>query len=69
MQPSQIMTTHGLVKHQKNKSYIIPTISKPNHHSQHIAATSSSTLNFNTPTTLPPVVKEYMCFMNKVKSE
>ena len=44
----------------KKQNYSIPTISTPNHHSQRIASTSSSRLNFNTPTILPPVGKEYM---------
>ena len=35
----------------------ISTISTPNHHSQLIASTSSSRLNSNTLTILPPVVK------------
>ena len=39
----------------ERKSYSIATISTPNHHSQHIVTTYSSTLNFNTPTILPPV--------------
>ena len=39
------------------KSYSIPTISTPNHHSQRMSTTSSSILNFNTPTILPPVDK------------
>ena len=36
----------------KKLNYSIPTISTPNHHSQRIATTSSSRLNFNTPTIL-----------------
>ena len=47
----------------RNRNYRIPTISTTNHHSQHIATTSSSRLKFYTPTILPPVGKEYMCFM------
>ena len=38
-------------------NYIIPTISKPYHHTQRIATTSSSILNLNTPKILPPVGK------------
>ena len=41
----------------KKNNYIIPTISTPNHHSQHIATTYSSKLNLNTPKILPPVGK------------
>ena len=55
MQPSQTMKTYSLVRHQ-NKLYI-SNISTPNHHSQRIASTSSSRLNLNTPTILPPVGK------------
>ena len=36
--------------------------STPNHHAQRIATTSVNLLNLNTPTNLPLVVKEYMCF-------
>ena len=43
-------------------NYKISNIATPNHHSQHIASTSSSRLNTNTPTILPPVGKEYICF-------
>ena len=39
------------------KSYSIPTISRPNHHTERIATPSSSILNLNTPTILPPVGK------------
>ena len=66
MQPSQTTTTYSLVRQQK-KDYSIPTILTPNHHSQHIATTSSSRLTPNTPTTLPPVGKEYICFMKEGK--
>ena len=52
----------------RKQNYSIPTISTPNHHSQRISSTSSSILNLNTPTILPPVGKEYMCFMKEVKS-
>ena len=40
----------------------ITTISTPNHHSQRISSTSSSTLTSNTPTILPPIGKGYMSF-------
>ena len=53
----------------KSQNYSISTISTPNHHPQHITSTSSSTLNFNTPTILPQVGKEYMCFMKEGKSD
>ena len=66
MQPSQTMTTYSLVRHKKN--YIIPTISTPNHHSQNITTTSSSILSLQTPTILPLVGKEYMCFMKEGQS-
>ena len=56
MQASQTMTTYSLVRHPKN-IYNIPTISTHNHHSQRIASTSSSRLNLNTHTVLPPVGK------------
>ena len=39
------------------------------HHSQRIATTYSSILNLNTSTILPPVGKEYMCFMKEDKSD
>ena len=41
----------------------------PNRHKQRIASTYSSTLNSNTPEILPPVGKEYMCFMKEGKSD
>ena len=69
MQPSQTMTTYSLLRQQKNQKYSIPTISTPNHHSQHIATTSSSISNLNTPTILPPVGREYMCFLKEGKYE
>ena len=47
--------------------YKISTISTPNHHSKCIASASSSRLNSNTPTKLPPVGKYYMCFMKEGK--
>ena len=67
MQPSQTMTTYSLVRHPKTIN--ITTISTPNHHSQRISSTSSSTLTSNTPTILPPFGKEYMCFMKEGKSD
>ena len=45
----------------RKQNYSILTISTLNHHTQHIATTSSIILNFNTPTILPPFGKEYMC--------
>ena len=56
MQKLQIMTTYSLVR-QQEKNYSIPTILTPNHHTPHIATKSSSILNLNTPTILPPVGK------------
>ena len=41
----------------EKKDHSIPTISTHNHHSQHIATTSSSRINLNKPTKLPPVGK------------
>ena len=41
----------------KKHNYSIPTISKTDHHSEHIATTFSCKLNFNTPTILPTVGK------------
>ena len=52
---------------QINQNYSIPDISTPNHHSQRISSTSSSRLTYNTPTILPLVGKEYMCFMKEDK--
>ena len=34
-----------------------PTISTPNHHSQHISTTSASILNLHTPMISPPIAK------------
>ena len=65
MQPSQTMTTYSLVRHQKQ--FNITTISTPNHHSQRISSSASSTLTSNTPTILPPVGKEYMVFLKQGK--
>ena len=53
----------------EKQNYSIPTISKPNNHSQRIASTSSSRLSFNRPMILPPVGKEYICFMKEGKSD
>ena len=52
----------------RKQNYIIPNISTPNHHTQRISNKSSSILNLNTPTILPPVGKQYMCFMKEVKT-
>ena len=41
----------------RKQNYSIPKFSTPNHHTQRIATTSSSILNLNTPTILPPVGK------------
>ena len=68
MQSSQIMTTYSHVRHQVKKNYSIPTILIPNHHTQRISTTSSSILNLNTPTILPPVGKEYVCFQKDGKT-
>ena len=46
----------------------ITTISTPDHNTQCFATTSSSILNLNTPTTLPPIGKEYMCFQKYGKT-
>ena len=67
MQASQIMTTYSLVRQQKKK-YSIPTISKPNNHTQPIATTSSSILNLSTPTILTLVGKGYMRFKKDGKT-
>ena len=53
----------------KKQKFNISTISTPNHHSQRIASTSPSTLTSNTPTILPLVGKEYICFMKGGKSD
>ena len=42
---------------EENKNHSIPTNSNPNHHAQIFATISSSILNLNTPTILPPVGK------------
>ena len=49
----------------RKQHYRIPTTSISNHHTQLVATRSSSILNLNTPTILPPVGKEYMCFLNE----
>ena len=67
MQASRITTTYSLVRQQKI-NHSIPTISTPNQHTQHIATTYSIILNLNTPTILPPVGKEYMCFLKDGKT-
>ena len=69
MQPLQKKTTYSLVRQQKQKIFSIATISTPNYYSQHIRTTSSSRLNFNTPTILPLINKVYMCFMREGKSD
>ena len=51
------------------KNYSIPTNPTPYHHTQFITATSVSMLNLNTPTILPPVDKEYMCFQKDGKTD
>ena len=50
-------------------NYRIPIISTHNHHSQHIATTSSSILNLHTPMILSPVDKEYMYFLKEGKTD
>ena len=45
---------------QKEKNYIIPTPSTPQHRAQLISATSASTLNLQKTTILPPVGKWYI---------
>ena len=67
MQPSQTMTDNIQSCETPKTNYNISTISTPTHTSQRIASTSSSILNSNTPTKLPPVGKEYMCFMKESK--
>ena len=47
---------------ERKQNYSIQTTSTPNHNAQRIAITSESILNLHTPTILPPVGKEYMCF-------
>ena len=51
------------------KKINISTISTPNHYPQRIASTSSSIFTSNTPTILPQVGKEYVCFMKEGKSD
>ena len=65
------ITNNGNIQYfetERKYNYSIPTISTPNHHTQRIANTSSSILNLNTPTILPPVGKEYMCFQKDGKT-
>ena len=50
-------------------NYNISIVSTPIYHTQHIASTSSSIFNSNTPTILPPVSKYYMCFQKYGKSD
>ena len=50
------------------QDYSIPNISTHNRLTQRIATTSSIILNLNTPTILPPVGKEYMCFQKDGKT-
>ena len=52
----------------QEKNYIISTTSTPNHHSQRIDTISASIFNLHTPTILPPVGKEYMCFQKDGKN-
>ena len=44
-------------KTERKQNYITSNISKPNHHTKHIAMTYSSILNSNTPMILPQVGK------------
>ena len=53
---------------ESNNAHSTPTISTPSHHTQRIATTSSSILNSNTPTILPTVGKEYICFQKDGKT-
>ena len=66
IQPSKTMTTYSFVRHQMF-SFLITTISTPNHHSQRIVSTSSNILTSKTPIILPPVGKEYMYIMKEGK--
>ena len=61
MQASQ-KTKKYIILRQLNKYYNTPTTAKPNHHAQRFATTSKSILILNTPTILPMVGKECMCF-------
>ena len=58
---------YSLVRKQET-NHSIPTTSTPNHHAQRIATTSTSILNLHTPTILPPVGKEYICFQKDGKT-
>ena len=53
---------------QQKENDSIPTISTPNHHSQRIATIYSNIIHLNIPTILPPVGKEYMCFLKEGKT-
>ena len=53
----------------RHKKINISTISTPNNHSQLISSMTSSTLTPNKSTMLPPVGKEYMCFLKEGKSD
>ena len=53
---------------ERKQNFSIPTISTTNHHTQRIANTSSSILNLNTPTIIPLVGKEYICFQKDGKT-
>ena len=59
--------TYTHVKHQEN-NYSITNTSTPKHHPQRIGAISVRLFSLNTTATLPPVVKEYMCFQIDGKS-
>ena len=66
-----IITNNDVIKScqtARKQNYIIKTILTPNHYTQRIATTSSSILNLNTPTILPPVGKEYVCFQKDGKT-
>ena len=53
---------------ERKHNFSIPIVSTPNHHTKRIATTSSSILNVNTPTILPSVGKEYVCFQKDGKN-
>ena len=63
-----ITNNDDIQSYETQKTINITTISTPNHNSQRISSTSSSTLASNTPTILPPAGKEYMCFLKEGKS-
>ena len=52
----------------RKQNYSIPTTSTTNNHSKRIANTSVSILNLHTPTILPLIGKEYMCFYKDGKT-